>query len=337
MASEAQPGYLVQSDDFERMQRVGNALVRSGYFNTELTGQDDMGMIAQATVKVLTGHELGIGTIASMMGVHMIKGKIGLSAHLQLACAKRAGYHYTVEETGEGEQRCCRMEWTDSDGRALGSSSFSMADATRAGLNGGSSWTKYPGDMLFARAASRGVRRFCAEATAGMVVHTPEELGASVDASGEPVSVYEGGLREKQSEIAARNLKERIANLEAEGKEVPKAAREALAEHVAKSGPPAVKEPGAKSKPAPLEVVEGDAIKPIVDEKTGDPLPMNSKFVMRYTLDRAMLLKVDLLFVGRRADKTVTFTDWLGVEGYTCDGPSLAKLMRDAEAFQGEK
>jgi len=51
----------------------------------------------------------------------------------------------------------------------------------------GSSWEKYPQNMLFARAISSGVRIYCPDVFNGNLVYVPEEMGAQVDEDGEPV------------------------------------------------------------------------------------------------------------------------------------------------------
>jgi hypothetical protein len=66
----------------------------------------------------------------------------------------------------------------DTDGRpaTIGTTTFTMNDAQRAGL-GGQNWKKYPRAMLFARAISAGYREHC-----------PDALGAApvyVEAHGE--------------------------------------------------------------------------------------------------------------------------------------------------------
>lgn len=45
----------------------------------------------------------------------------------------------------------------------------------------------YPQNMLFARAISSGVRRYCPDVFNGNLVYVPEELGAQVDEDGEIV------------------------------------------------------------------------------------------------------------------------------------------------------
>jgi hypothetical protein len=45
-------------------------------------------------------------------------------------------------------------------------------------------WKKYPSDMLFARAISRGARRYAPGIFGGSPIYTPDELGADIDEDG---------------------------------------------------------------------------------------------------------------------------------------------------------
>ena len=69
-------------DDLDTMT-LGTVLARSGYFQ-------DARDAAQAVVKVLAGRELGFPPIASMRGIHIIKGQVALSANLIAAAIKRS-------------------------------------------------------------------------------------------------------------------------------------------------------------------------------------------------------------------------------------------------------
>jgi hypothetical protein len=51
-------------------------------------------------------------------------------------------------------------------------------------VKAGSSWEKYPSNMLFARAISSGVRIYCPDVFNGNLVYVPEELGAPVNEDG---------------------------------------------------------------------------------------------------------------------------------------------------------
>ena len=158
--------------------QLGDVLAKSGFFS------DSRGA-AQAVVKVLAGRELGFGPVASMTGVNIIKGRVTLSANMIAAAVKRSGlYSYRVkrlDDTG------CELVFFEG-GQEVGTSSFTAADAKKAGLSG-DNWTKYPRNMLFARAISNGAKWYCPDIFGGPV-YTPDELGAVVD--GETGEIVEG-------------------------------------------------------------------------------------------------------------------------------------------------
>jgi hypothetical protein len=155
----------------------GKVLAESGFF------KDSRGA-AQAVVKVQAGLELGIPPIAAMTGIHVIEGKIALSATLLAALVKRSGkYDYRATH----EKDACVVVFLER-GEEIGRSSFSLADAERAGLAGRGPWKTYLRNMLFARALSNGVRWYCPDVFAGPI-YTPEELGAEIDGDGEVTRV----------------------------------------------------------------------------------------------------------------------------------------------------
>ena len=157
---------------------IGNVLYKSGFFT-------DAKDASQAIVKVLAGRELGFGPIASMTGVNVIKGKIALSANLMAAAIKRTNkYNYRIiEHTDAG----CEIAFFEG-GQEVGRSKFTIADAKKAGIAGGTNWAKYPRNMTFARALSNGAKWYCADVFGGPI-YTPDELGANVDAEGEIIDV----------------------------------------------------------------------------------------------------------------------------------------------------
>jgi hypothetical protein len=164
---------------------------QSGFFG-------DVQSMSQAVVKIVAGEELGLGPMTSMQGIHIIKGKPTMSANLHAVQVKRSeNYNFRpVETTAEK----ARIEWFE-DGQSVGFSEFTIEQAETAGLiKSDSGWTRYPEDMLFARALTRGMRRFCPEVSAGSPAYTPEELGAEVDEQGEPLP---GQADEPASETAA--------------------------------------------------------------------------------------------------------------------------------------
>lgn len=151
---------------------VGQVMAKSGFFA-------DTRDAAQAAVKVMWGQELGIGPVTAMMGIHIIKGKLSMSANLMGAQIRRSGrYTFRVRELEHESVAIEFFEGADS----LGVSSYSKADAQTAGLWGQAGpWKQHPRNMLYARAMSNGAKWFCPDAFGGSPVYTPDELGAQVD------------------------------------------------------------------------------------------------------------------------------------------------------------
>jgi hypothetical protein len=135
---------------------IGQTMAQSGMFPDVTDG-------AEALVKILAGKEIGVTPFQAMTNIHIIQGKATMGANLMAAKVKGTGkYDYRVTKlSGEVctiafKQRAGLMGqvWED-----LGEFTYSLEDAKRAGLvKTGSSWEKYPQNMLFARAISSGVR-----------------------------------------------------------------------------------------------------------------------------------------------------------------------------------
>lgn len=128
---------------------------------------------AAAATKIIIGRGLGITDFDAMSGLHIIKGKAVLAANLMAAAIKRSGkYDYRVVQS---DDTVCTIDFY-AGGQKIGTSSFSLEDAKRAGL-GGDNWRKYTRAMLFARCISAGYKTHC-----------PDALGAApvyVEAHGE--------------------------------------------------------------------------------------------------------------------------------------------------------
>lgn len=153
---------------------VARAFKASGMF-------PDLQSEAQAFVKIIAGRELGIGPMAAISGLNVIKGRATPSANLLATLVKtHPAYDYLPREVTAEK---ARIEFFQ-NGEAIGISEFTIQEAKQAGLNG-QNWQKYPKAMLFARALSQGVRWFAPDVTAGSAAYVPEEMGAVVDAEGE--------------------------------------------------------------------------------------------------------------------------------------------------------
>lgn len=155
--------------------RVGEIVAKSKMF-PEVTDQ------AKAVVAILAGRELGIAPMASLRGIHVIKGKVEVGAGLLAAMIKASDkYNYVVSKHDEQE---CILIWRENIGGAwttVGDSKFTMADAKRAKLvKPDSNWEKFPRAMLFARALTEGQKLYCPNIGIG-AIYAPGEIAETDD------------------------------------------------------------------------------------------------------------------------------------------------------------
>ena len=145
--------------------RVGEIFAASGMF-------PDMKDAAQCATKLIVGRGMGLTDYDAMSGLHLIQGKVTLSANLMAAAIKRSGkYDYRSESNEQG----CSIAFFARQSNTkhyekIGTPSFTMEDAARAGL-GGVNWKKYPRAMLFARCISAGYREHCPDALGNAPVY----------------------------------------------------------------------------------------------------------------------------------------------------------------------
>lgn len=107
---------------------------------------------------MLSARELGISPMQAINGgLNIIQGKVEISARLMNAMIRRAGHSIkTIEST----ENACRLHGRRKDNGDEEEVVFTIEDAKKAGLyKPGGGWTKYPSDMLYARALSRLARR----------------------------------------------------------------------------------------------------------------------------------------------------------------------------------
>lgn len=111
---------------------------------------------------IMKGRELGIPPMAAMSGIHVISGRAELSAEMMGAVVRRAGHRIVSDVTEHGATVTIKR----GDDGTEHTASFSLEDAQKAGLRG-ENWTKYPQDMMYARALSRCARRSCQDVLIG--------------------------------------------------------------------------------------------------------------------------------------------------------------------------
>lgn len=173
-------GAIVPQNESERL---AHHFINSGLF-------PDVKSLSVAVVKIQAGKELGVEPFAAMRGVEVIQGKVTLNAGLMSGLIKKSDrYDYKVLERSA---KRCEIEFYE-NAKSVGKSSYTIEEATQAGLTGKATWKSYPADMLFNRALSRGFRTYCPDLGMGGVysegeieppqaVSVVEETPVSVDA-----------------------------------------------------------------------------------------------------------------------------------------------------------
>lgn len=172
------PALMPAPEEWKLMLHMAGTLVKSGMLPVAVKTPE-----AAVTI-MLKGRELDIPAMQSFSHIHVIKGKPTCSAELMLAILARGGVTWTWLEDGEGETariQFHRPGFGDCDG------TFSLEQAKAAGLlSSNPVWKSYPANMLRARAISNGARMIAPDLLSGMS-YTPEEMGAAVNAEGEPL------------------------------------------------------------------------------------------------------------------------------------------------------
>jgi hypothetical protein len=180
---------VVHRDELDQMSRVANNLARSGYFK-------DAREAAQAWVKVLAGRELGLGPTEAMRAIHIVDGKVELSADL---LAQRVKTHpdYDFRIVEHTDEVCSiqfygpKLDGTEGLEPLGPPSTFTIGDARRAGLANKNPWKNYPRNMLFARAMSNGVAWFCPDVAGGARLYVEGEVSGGVADDGGPAAPSE--------------------------------------------------------------------------------------------------------------------------------------------------
>lgn len=134
---------------------------------------------ADTALVLLAAHDLGITVTEALSKIHVVEGRLTMSAELMVALIRRAGHQVWPDDANDATQ--ARAYGRRRDEQEVASAGFTIEDAKRAGLAGKDNWKRYPEDMLWARAVSRLARRHFPDVVGG-VSYTPEELGEVTDA-----------------------------------------------------------------------------------------------------------------------------------------------------------
>lgn len=157
--------------------RYAEALAGSGLLPAQYRKQP-----ANVLYAISYAEMLGLHPMSAVTGIHVIDGKPTASAALISALVRRAGHRLRV--TGDDTHAVAEITRSD-DPDFVFRAEWTLSRAKQAGLAGKKVWSQYPAAMLKARAITEAARDACEDALAGLH-YTAEELGAEVDAEGNP-------------------------------------------------------------------------------------------------------------------------------------------------------
>jgi hypothetical protein len=163
--------------DFDAAWRLAKNLALSSLLPTDLKGRPQ-----DTLVVMMTGAELGLRPMQSIMSVHPIDGRPSIGAHLWVSLARGAGHKVRVIE--QTPDHCTMVLIRRDDPEFEHAVTYTIDDAVQAGLcqrtedgtiraRSGKGrrlpWEANTGAMLYARCASTLVRRACPEVALGVL------------------------------------------------------------------------------------------------------------------------------------------------------------------------
>lgn len=122
-------------------------------------------VVADTFAILLCGHGIGLSPIQALQSIAMINGKPFVLTEVVLALALRAGHHVQFVQTTDKSctVRGCRKGTTEPT-----ELTYTIAQATAAGLIDKDSWKKRPAEMLRARAARALLKMIAPEVALGL-------------------------------------------------------------------------------------------------------------------------------------------------------------------------
>ncbi|AYG06844.1 hypothetical protein D7M10_06965 [Pseudomonas fluorescens] len=148
-------------------QNLDEALKFADYLaNSDIVPKDFQKKPANILVAVQWGMELGLQPMQAMQSIAVINGRPSLWGDAVIALVRSSPLCEYVYETDDGETASCRVKRVGEDEQIR---TFSMADATQAGLKGKQGpWAQYPKRMRQMRARSFALRDVFPDVLRGM-------------------------------------------------------------------------------------------------------------------------------------------------------------------------
>lgn len=171
------------TDELKNLSMIASTAMKSGLYG---------GCQEKILMTLLSARELNIGPMMALNGgIWNIKGKVELSSRLMGALIRRGGHTINVIECNEKK---CILKGKRKDNGDECIASFTIEDATIAGLANNSNWKNYTEDMLYARALSRLARRLYADIIGNCYVEGEIDKNRSIEPDPENLPVADSNV-----------------------------------------------------------------------------------------------------------------------------------------------
>jgi hypothetical protein len=160
--------------DFFVMKEQATMLIKSGFLPQAIKTPE------QALAIILTGRELGIGTMAALNTINVIQGKPTVSPQLMLALIERSGQLENIEIKTDTDGVTVTMK---RKGRTPHVERFGAKEANALNLMSKDNYKKQAATMFKWRAIAACARVCFPDIILGL--YTPDEMGAVVNEEGE--------------------------------------------------------------------------------------------------------------------------------------------------------
>lgn len=162
-------------NEFAVMKEMATMLVKTSFLPQAIKTPE------QALAIMLTGREIGVGTMASLNQISVIQGKPTVSPQLMLALSNRSGQLADVryDQSADGGITCTMKR----KGRTEHSETFGPKEASAMQLSGKDNYKKQAATMYKWRAVAACARVVFPDVILGL--YTPDEMGADVNDDGE--------------------------------------------------------------------------------------------------------------------------------------------------------
>jgi hypothetical protein len=123
------------------------------------------GKPAEVFATVLYGRELGLSPAQALQLIHVVQGRPTLSAEGHRALFLSSGHRLDIVDWTD---KLCSVRATRGDGRGMVEVTFTLKQATDAGLLKNPSWRAWPQQMLLARATSMAIKAIAPDVSLGL-------------------------------------------------------------------------------------------------------------------------------------------------------------------------